>query len=137
MTDRFLHSMAGLLALLCACSSDGNSGGTGSSPSCEPVTFSMLNVANTEAKVCSAATQCMADKCAATVDECAGPDFKSGVYAGTCASYFDCVKGCKCEKACADQCAPDTTDCALCLSSKLAMGCTMKCMTEIGSCGKK
>ncbi len=128
--------MVGLLALVCACGSDGRSTG-GSGSACEPVTFSMLNVANSEAKVCAAATQCLADKCTATVEECAGPDFKSGVYSGTCASYFDCVKGCKCEKACADQCDPGTLDCASCLSSKLAMGCTLKCPTEIASCGKK
>jgi hypothetical protein len=117
-----------------SCGDSGESGG--GAGSCEPVVFSMLNVAKSEAKVCAAAIQCMATNCSDAVLECAGPDYRSGVYSGTCASYYACVKGCNCVRSCADACDPATLDCASCLSSKMAMGCTLKCISDIASCGK-
>jgi hypothetical protein len=127
-------AMLAMAASLAAC---GGSSGGGGGTTCEPVAFSMLNVANSEAKVCAAAIKCMAESCADTVLECAGPDYATGVFGGTCASYFACVKGCNCVKSCADACPPDSLDCSSCLSSKLAMGCTLTCMSAIASCGKK
>jgi hypothetical protein len=95
----------------------------------------MLNTANSNAKVCAATIQCIGSQCADTAKRCAGPDYATGVYAGTCGSYFDCVKACKCEKTCVDKCDPGTPDCASCLSIDLGMGCTLKCVAEIASCG--
>jgi hypothetical protein len=96
----------------------------------------MLNTAGSNAKVCAATTQCIASSCADTAKECAGPDYASGVYAGTCGSYFDCVKTCNCQKACVDKCDPGTLDCASCLSVKLGLGCTLTCASAVASCGK-
>jgi hypothetical protein len=96
----------------------------------------MLNVYSSNAKVCAATVRCIADSCSDTAKECAGPDWASGVYTGTCGSYFDCVKSCNCQKACVDKCDPGTLDCSSCISSKLGMGCTMTCASKIASCGK-
>ena len=126
------------LSALAACggSSGSNDGGSSSGATCDPVAFAMLNTAGSNAKVCAATTQCIASSCADAAKECAGPDYASGVYAGTCGSYFDCVKTCKCQKACVDKCDPGTLDCASCLSVKLALGCTLTCASAIASCGK-
>jgi hypothetical protein len=127
----------GSMSLVAACGSSSSDTGTSSGSTCDPVAFAMLNTAGSNAKVCAATIQCISSQCSDTAKECAGPDYASGVYAGTCGSYFDCVKGCKCEKTCVDTCDPGTTDCASCLSIDLAMGCTLKCITEIASCGKQ
>jgi hypothetical protein len=137
MTSTKTPRIAVFLAAMSLLVSCGDSGGSGAGAICEPVAFSMLNVANSEAKVCAATTKCMAANCSDAVLECAGPDYASGVYSGTCASYYECVKACNCVKTCADACDPGTMDCASCLSSKMAMGCTLKCISEIASCGKK
>jgi hypothetical protein len=120
-------------ALACGSSTPSNSGGN--TTICDPVAFAMLNVAGSNAKLCAAIPACIADNCAATAKECAGPDYASGVYAGTCASYFACVKACKCDKTCVNACTPDSLDCASCVSSKLGMGCTLTCSSAIASCG--
>ena len=130
------------LSVLVACgggasgSSASGDGGSSSGTTCDPVAFAMLNTAGTNAKVCAATTQCIASSCADTAKECAGPDYASGSYAGTCGSYFDCVKSCRCQKTCVDKCDPGTLDCASCLSVKLALGCTLTCASAIASCGK-
>ena len=127
------------LAAIAACggSSGTNAGSPSTGTTCDPVAFAMLNTANSNAKVCAATTQCIASSCSDTAKECAGPDYASGVYAGTCSSYFACVKACNCQKACVDKCDPDTLDCASCLSIKLALGCTLTCASAIASCGSK
>jgi hypothetical protein len=126
-----------LIALAsCGGSSSSGDGGSSNSATCNPVAFAMLNVFNSEAKVCAATVQCIADSCSDTAKTCAGPDWASGVYTGTCASYFDCVKSCNCQKACVDKCDPGTLDCSSCISSELGMGCTLTCSSAIASCGK-
>ena len=127
------------LAAIAACggSSGTNTGNPSTGTACDPVAFAMLNTANSNAKVCAATTQCIASSCADTAKECAGPDYASGVYVGTCSSYFSCVEACNCQKACVDKCDPDTLDCASCLSIKLALGCTLTCASAIASCGSK
>lgn len=126
------------LSVLAACggSSGSSDGGSSSSATCDPVAFAMLNTAGSNAKVCPATTQCIASSCSDTAKECAGPDYASGVYAGTCGGYFDCVKTCNCQKACVDKCDPGTLDCASCLSVRLGLGCTLTCASAIASCGK-
>ena len=133
---RFLTvcSLVGVAA--CGGSSGNNAGNLPGGATCDPVAFAMLNTAGSDAKVCTATLQCITSSCADTAQECAGPDWASGVYAGTCGGYFDCVKACNCAKGCVDQCDPETLDCASCLSIKLAMGCTLTCASAIASCGK-
>jgi hypothetical protein len=116
-------------------SGDGGTGGQGSS--CDPVAFATINATGSNAKVCSAFVQCLGSKCGDKAKECAGPDYASGTYAGTCGAYYDCVKACNCEKSCVDKCNPGTMDCATCLSSKLGYGCTIPCASELLSCGTK
>ena len=139
----FMRSLVFVLgSVLLACgssaSSPGTTGdaGTPGAAACDPVAFATLNAAGSNAKVCAATTQCIANKCAAAAGECAGPDYASGVYAGTCGGYYGCVKDCKCVKTCVDQCDPGTVACSECLSYKLGYGCTLPCATEIASCGK-
>lgn len=103
---------------------------------CNPLAFAMLNTAGSNAKVCAATVACIDARCAETAKECAGPDYKTMTYAGACGDYLNCVKGCNCVKACVDACDPGTLECATCLSTKLAMGCTMTCASEIASCGR-
>jgi hypothetical protein len=124
-----------LLVLSAACgSSTSDSGNAGI---CDPLAFAMLNTANSDAKVCDATIKCIDSQCSDAAKECAGPDYKSQSYTGTCASYLNCVKGCNCAKACVDKCDPGTVDCSECLSLDLAFGCTLKCVSEIASCGSK
>ena len=134
--QKILVACALIGPVACGGSSSSNDGGSSSSATCDPVAFAMLNTAGSNAKVCAATTQCIASSCADTAKECAGPDYASGAYAGTCASYFACVKTCHCQKACVDKCDPETLDCASCLSVKLALGCTLTCASAIASCGK-
>jgi hypothetical protein len=115
-------------------STKGENGPSGST--CDPVAFTMLNTAGSNAKVCSATTRCIAEKCPDKAEKCAGPDYASGVFAGLCGPYFDCVKVCECNKTCVDACDPGTTDCAACLYD-LGIGCTLTCAMEVASCGKQ
>ena len=136
----FMDSLRGILVvesalLLLACGSSASNPGTPSGSSCDPVAFATLNSAGSNAKVCAATIRCIGDKCSAAAKECAGPDYATGVYAGTCGGYYDCVKRCNCVKTCADQCDPGTPACSECLSYKLGYGCTLPCATEIASCG--
>jgi len=128
--------VVGSVSLLLACGSSNSDGGTPSGSTCDPVAFTMLNIAGSDAKVCAATSQCIASQCTDTATKCAGPNYATGVYTGTCGAYFDCVKGCKCEKTCVDKCDPGTSDCASCLSIDLGMGCTLVCASEIASCSK-
>jgi hypothetical protein len=125
--------------VLMACGSSTSDPGTPSGPAsgstCDPVTFATLNTAGSNAKVCAAMIQCVGDRCSASAKECAGPDWTTGVFAGKCGSYYDCVKTCKCVKACVDKCDVPSVDCAECLSYKLGYGCTMPCAPELMSCG--
>jgi hypothetical protein len=136
---RTLVGIIGLTALVGCGSSDSgdNAGGGGSGASCDPVAFATLNAAGSNAKVCSAFVQCLGSKCAEAAKECAGPDFASGKYTGTCAGYYDCVRTCDCQKACVDKCDPGTIACAECLGTKLSYGCTMPCASEVASCGAR
>ena len=127
----------GSVSLLVACGSSGNDSGASNGSICDPVAFAMIHTARGDAKVCAATIQCVSSQCADTAKKCAGPDYASGTYAGTCGSYFDCVKTCKCEKTCVDKCDVGTLDCSSCLSIDLALGCNLKCITEIASCGKQ
>ena len=139
----FMRSLCGVLLLgsvLLACGSSTSSPGTGTdsgapSGACDPVAFATLNSAGSNAKVCPAFIQCMGDKCSAAAQECAGPDYSKGVYAGTCGSYYDCVKTCNCVKTCVDKCIPDTSDCSACLLYTLGYGCTLPCASAVTSCG--
>jgi hypothetical protein len=131
-------TVLGSLSLVSGCGSSTSGtdpAGGGSGGSCNPVAFATLNSAGSNAKVCSAFVQCLGDKCLANAKECAGPDYATGVYTGTCGSYYDCVKTCNCAKACVDKCSPGTLDCAECLSYKLGYGCTIPCGSEVTSCG--
>jgi hypothetical protein len=132
-----LTSMALLFACGTSTSEPGASSDAGPSgtSTCDPVAFATLNAAGSNAKVCAATIRCIGDKCLSAARECAGPDYASGVYAGTCATYYGCVKTCKCVKSCVDQCTPDSIGCSECLSYKLGYGCTVPCATEIASCG--
>jgi len=125
--------LLGALQLACGSSTSGSGASAGI---CDPVAFATLNAAGSNAKVCAATIKCIGDKCSDAAKECAGPDWASGVYAGTCGSYYDCVKSCKCVKTCVDQCDPGTTACSECLSYKLGYGCTIPCASDIASCGK-
>jgi hypothetical protein len=149
MFRKYLLVAVGIFGLALGCGSSGSddssggggSGGSGSSGSqstmCDPVAFATINSANSNAKVCSAFVQCLGSKCGDKAKECAGPDYASGKYTGTCAAYYDCVKTCQCEKTCVGQCKPDSLDCAECLSTKLGYACTMPCASELASCGAK
>jgi hypothetical protein len=122
------------LLVLAGCGGSGSTGG-GTPTTCNPLAFAMLNAAGSNAKVCAATVSCIDARCADVAVECAGPDYQTMTYAGTCSSYLACVKGCGCAKSCVDQCDPGTLDCASCLTTKLGMGCTMKCTSEVMSCG--
>jgi hypothetical protein len=146
MVKNRLQTIIGILGFvaLVGCGSSGsddNSGGGGSGgsqgASCDPVAYATINAAGSNAKVCSAFVQCLGSKCGDDAKECAGPDYASGKYTGTCGAYYDCVKACNCEKTCVDKCNPGTVDCAECLSIKLGYGCTMPCASELASCGAK
>ena len=145
-TLQILVGTLGLAVIVgCGSSDSDNSGSGGSggstssaqSSSCDPVAYATINAAGSNAKVCPAFVKCLGTTCGDKAKECAGPDYASGTYAGTCGSYYDCVKTCKCEKSCVDQCKPDSIDCATCLSSKLGYGCTIPCASELASCGAK
>jgi hypothetical protein len=101
------------------------------------VAFATLHAAGSNAKVCPAFVQCLGSKCGDDAKECAGPDYASGNYAGTCGAYYDCVKTCNCQKACVDTCDVGTPACAECLGLKLGYGCTMPCASEVASCGSQ
>jgi hypothetical protein len=129
------------LSILSACGSSTTDvpgpGVTGpGATSCDTVTIAMLSIAGSDAKACSSATQCIGSKCSAAAVECAGPDWSTGTYAGLCPTFFACAKACNCDKTCVSKCNPDSLDCASCLSSKLAMGCSLTCSSSIASCGK-
>ena len=133
-------ALLGLAALAgCGSSESGsNLGGGGSqTSSCDPVAFATLNAAGSNAKVCSAFVQCLGNKCGDHAKECAGPDYASGKYTGTCGAYYDCVKTCNCQKACVDKCDVGTPACAECLGTKLGYGCTLPCASEVASCGSQ
>ena len=140
----FMRNLCGIFllgALQLACGSSTTSPGTAgdsgaSGGNCDPVAFATLNAAGSNTKVCAATIKCIGDKCSDAAKECAGADWASGVYAGTCGSYYDCVKSCNCVKTCVDQCDPVTTACSECLSYKLGYGCTIPCASDIASCGK-
>jgi hypothetical protein len=139
---KLVGKLLSFVLLVASCgSSDSGLPGSGSvrpaTVSCDPLAFAMLNTAGSNAKVCSATVGCIESKCADSAELCAGPDYKQQSYSGTCAAYLDCVKACNCAKACVDKCTPDSVDCAECLSLKLGMGCTLKCASEIASCGKQ
>jgi len=133
MKTRLVLLLCSFLVLSCG----GTESANGTAGSCNPLAFAMLNTANSDAKVCSATVACIDAHCAEGAVECAGPEYRSLNYAGTCGSYLNCVKACDCEKACVDQCDPGTMECASCLSITFALGCTMKCVSEIASCGAK
>ncbi len=119
-----------------SCDSSEGTPAAGAAGTCDPLAFAMLNTARSDAKVCAATTACIGSKCAEAAQECAGPDYKAQSYTGTCGTYLDCVKGCRCAKDCVDACDPGTLDCATCLSVKLGLGCVLTCASEIASCGK-
>jgi len=124
-----------LALLLVSCGSSATDPGSATA-ACNPLAFAMLNTAGSNAKVCAATVACIDDHCADMAKECAGPDYKAMSYAGTCGDYLNCVKQCNCVKSCVDKCDPGTLDCASCMSTKLGMGCTMTCASQIASCGR-
>jgi len=115
------------------------SGGAGSDANaCDPVVFAMLNAANSDAKPCSTISTCVANRCAADAVSCAGTNYAQGDFSGgICDKYYACVQGCKCDKLCVDKCDPVTLDCASCISVTMGMGCTLKCSSEVASCGAR
>ena len=124
---------------LLGCSSGGNTANSaGNGEICDPVAFAMLNVANSNAKLCAAIPSCIAKSCNTDAVRCAGAGYATFKYdGGVCAQYYSCVKTCNCVKSCVDQCDPDSLDCASCLSVSMGMGCTLTCATDIASCGAK
>jgi len=118
--------------------STGNGGAGSSANACDPVVFAMLNAANSNAKPCSAISTCVANRCAADVVSCAGTNYAQGDFSGgICDQYYTCVQDCKCDKTCVDKCDPVTLDCASCISVTMGMGCTLKCSSEVASCGAR
>jgi hypothetical protein len=137
MSPRCIHGILLSMLVLSGPVSCGGSGDDGSKAgTCDPIAFAMLETVNSEAKVCSATTRCIADKCSDKASKCAGLDYAKGSYAGLCPSFYGCVKTCNCDKTCFSSCDPDSLECASCLTD-LSFGCTLSCVTEIASCGKK
>ena len=105
---------------------------------CDPVAFAMLNVANSNAKLCAAIPSCIAKSCSTDATRCAGANYAAFDYAGgVCTEYYTCVEACNCVKTCVDKCSPDSLDCSSCVSVSMGMGCTLTCASDIASCGAK
>lgn len=81
-------------------------------------------------------TACMATNCESAYQQCFGPSYKQGTFAGACSTYMNCQKTNKCDPctgAACNQCQMDMT-CTDCFTKTLAQCAIASCITPYTTC---
>jgi hypothetical protein len=82
---------------------------------------------------CPELVECGQTLCATEYEECFGPDYLNGNFAGECAPYVECASACDCDQTCIDAC--DFSDCQACVTGGSLASCIANnCLDEAFAC---
>ncbi len=142
-TDGSQGSSSGGTSSSGAPAASSSSGGTGTSSGSSGTTSgpkecpddSPTSTTCTDAEMKTYGT-CIQNACDATFQECYGPDYAKGAYAGACGDYMKCTDKCACgDTACEEACGQPAPSCVSCMQKFATCAGTCQAPACLGDTG--